>query len=123
MKIRIGDILLSVVIAAAALILILDFGQEEADSLSAVVLRDGEEIARVSLDELEEPTEIRIDELGIIITAEKDRIRFTESSCLDQTCVHTGWLTRTGDTAVCLPNRVIVKLVGNNLSDIDIIAE
>lgn len=123
MKIRLGDILLALAVAAAAFILIFGIDQQAADSASAVVLRDGEEIARVSLDELEEQTEIHIDELGIIITAEKDRIRFTESSCLDQTCVHTGWLTRAGDTAVCLPNRVIVKLVGNEPTDIDIIAE
>lgn len=33
------------------------------------------------------------------------------ADCLDQVCVRTGTLTRVGQTAVCLPHRVMVKLV------------
>lgn len=40
------------------------------------------------------------------------RVRVTAGDCYDQVCVRTGWLTRAGQSAVCLPNRLIVKLTG-----------
>lgn len=45
------------------------------------------------------------------------RVRIAEASCHDQVCVRTGWLTRAGQAAVCLPNRVVVKLVGQSDED------
>lgn len=39
-------------------------------------------------------------------------VRFASSDCPDQVCVRTGTLTRAGQIAVCLPNRVVVRLVG-----------
>ena len=32
------------------------------------------------------------------------------SDCPDQICVNTGWLSESGQTAVCLPNRVTVTI-------------
>lgn len=34
----------------------------------------------------------------------------TEASCPDKICVHTGWISETGQTIVCLPNRVSVTI-------------
>ena len=36
--------------------------------------------------------------------------RVLHSNCPDQICVNTGWLTESGQTAVCMPNRVTVTL-------------
>jgi hypothetical protein len=46
------------------------------------------------------------------ILVEKGRIRFEEANCPDLVCVRTGWLSRQGDIAVCLPNRTIIKIEG-----------
>ncbi len=40
------------------------------------------------------------------------RVRFTQSPCRNQYCVHQGWLHHAGEVAVCLPNRVSVELLG-----------
>ena len=56
-----------------------------------------------------------------VIQIEEDCVYFAESDCPDQVCVRSGKLTRAGQIAVCLPNRVIVRLVGAQ-SDIDAIA-
>ena len=48
-------------------------------------------------------------------------VRFSESTCPDQVCVRTGTLTRAGQTAVCLPNRVIVRLRGGE-PEVDAVA-
>ena len=40
------------------------------------------------------------------------RIRFTDSPCVGRYCVHAGWLSRSGHAAACLPNGVIVEVIG-----------
>ncbi|NTV90004.1 MAG: NusG domain II-containing protein, partial [Clostridiales bacterium] len=44
------------------------------------------------------------------------------STCRDRICVGTGWLTKPGQSAVCLPNRVVVKIIGSN-QEYDIISQ
>lgn len=39
-------------------------------------------------------------------------IRFIDSPCPGRYCVHTGWLTSTGQVAACLPNGVVVEVLG-----------
>ncbi|HEU4709661.1 MAG TPA: NusG domain II-containing protein [Methylophilaceae bacterium] len=41
------------------------------------------------------------------------RVRFVESPCHNQYCVHQGWLKTAGQVAVCLPNQVSVELLGS----------
>jgi hypothetical protein len=39
-------------------------------------------------------------------------IRMVEADCLSKMCVHSGTKSFGGDTIICLPNRVVVKIVG-----------
>lgn len=36
----------------------------------------------------------------------KGRARFVSSPCSQKQCVHSGWLSRNGDFAACLPNHI-----------------
>lgn len=40
------------------------------------------------------------------------KARFSKSPCNNQYCVHQGWLSRTGQAAICLPNQISLELVG-----------
>ncbi|MFN4217231.1 MAG: NusG domain II-containing protein [Brevinematales bacterium] len=40
------------------------------------------------------------------------RVRMLESTCRDQICVKKGWISRTGDAIICMPNHVVVEIVG-----------
>lgn len=48
------------------------------------------------------------------------RVRVIESACPDKICVGTGWLRSSAGAIVCLPNRVVVKIVDYEDSDIDL---
>lgn len=48
------------------------------------------------------------------------RVRVIESACPDKVCVNTGWSNSPAKPIACLPNRVIVKIVGGGDSDIDL---
>ncbi len=49
-----------------------------------------------------------------IIEISNSRVRFVSSPCIAQLCVHSGWLTDTGEFAACLPNRISLTLVGQD---------
>jgi len=80
----------------------------------ATIKHDNKTIRRINLDTLKEPENINITgDYNIVISVEKGRIRFLASDCPDKTCVKTGWLDELADTAVCLPNRTIIIIEGN----------
>lgn len=46
------------------------------------------------------------------ITIMNGKARFSQSPCHNQYCVHQGWLSRSGQAAVCLPNQISLALIG-----------
>jgi len=44
----------------------------------------------------------------------ENKIRFIESDCPDKVCIHTGFIGTIGQTAVCLPNNVSIKIIPIN---------
>ena len=45
------------------------------------------------------------------------KVRFKESPCHNQYCVHQGWLSGAGQAAACLPNRISIELLGDKRFD------
>lgn len=43
----------------------------------------------------------------------EDRVWVVDSACPDKICVNTGWTNSPGRPIACLPNRVIIKIVGD----------
>lgn len=47
-----------------------------------------------------------------IIVIDQGKVRFKQSPCTNQYCVHQGWLRQSGQVAVCLPNQISIELFG-----------
>lgn len=47
-----------------------------------------------------------------VIDIQQGKVRFKQSPCNSQYCVHQGWLQRAGQTAICIPNQVSIELIG-----------
>ncbi len=45
-----------------------------------------------------------------IIEIKNKKIRFLSSPCIKKYCIHSGWLSKTGSTAVCMPNGIIISI-------------
>lgn len=43
---------------------------------------------------------------------EEGQAWITEASCPDKVCVHMGKISQPGQTIVCLPNQVVIEVVG-----------
>lgn len=63
---------------------------------------------------LDTPAEFNIDGLKGIsrLQIADGQIRFVDSPCQGRYCIHTGWLSATGQVAACLPNGVVVEILG-----------
>lgn len=82
---------------------------------TAVIEQNGAELYRVALSSLNEPEQLEIN--GVVIEISRAGARFVTSPCPDQLCVHAGLLTRAGESAVCLPQRVSLRLTGDAGTD------
>ena len=49
-----------------------------------------------------------------IIEIHDGRVRFVSSPCRGKQCVHSGWLSHSGEVAACLPNGIMVSVIGRN---------
>lgn len=73
------------------------------------VVLDGAEVRTVQLDRNQTFT---IPERPNVVFAVKDgAIAFQSSDCPDKVCVHTGFIKAAGQSAACLPNGIILKIV------------
>jgi hypothetical protein len=81
---------------------------------SKLRVRQGDHVfATMSLDQvrtLEIPGPLGLSRIAI----DHGRVRFSQSPCSNQYCVHQGWLSKTGQVAVCLPNQISIELLGSD---------
>lgn len=47
----------------------------------------------------------------VTIEVTGNKIHFVDSTCRDKICIHAGFLSRPGEMAACLPNKVAIKIV------------
>lgn len=89
-------------------------------ALTAVIEQNGEVVRRVTLTSITQPETLVLEgEISVTVLLEPGQVSIIHSDCPDQICVHTGVLTRPGQSAVCLPARVAVRIVGESSSGID----
>ena len=103
--------LLVVALAAACALAVWGRGQE-GGALTAVVTADGAEVARLPLDGAEGEYTYSGNGYTLRVSLTAEGVRVEEADCPTQDCVHTGTITRAGQSIVCLPARVIIRLEG-----------
>lgn len=115
-----GDFLLIAVMIFLSLAFLIPktLSEPEDAKLTAVVMVDGEAVKRISFSEMNNELTYRVPcEKEVWLTVSPDAVWFSESDCPDHTCIRTGKLKRAGDTAACIPNRVIVVIEGAKNTD------
>lgn len=77
---------------------------------------DGKIYASYNLQNLNEKKEVEIKtKFGTnVLEIDKDGARMLDASCPDKRDIKDGKITKAGQTLICIPNRVMVKLSGNN---------
>lgn len=115
-------------VVAAVVLLALALGARpflqarQSSALTVLVSIDGTEVERTALDSYCAAGTHTYESRGYTLTvqAADGRVCVAESDCPNQDCVHTGAISRAGQSIVCLPGRVAVTLVGT-ADDYDLI--
>lgn len=88
----------------------------------AYVTEGGELKEQISLNEVTEPRKIDLGgKYNVTLLVEPGSISFLSSDCHDKICIHSGKLSKNGDTAACLPAGVVVT-VKNGEKEFDAIS-
>ncbi len=96
--------------------------QTEDNGLIAIIKIDGKEVDRFELNENTkhyEKTYYPGKDKYNIVEMEGTRIRVKEDNSPDQIAVRTGWISRAGQTSICLPHKLVVELVSKAPSEED----
>ena len=113
-------VVLAVLLLALLLAVRPYFAAKAAGELTVEVTVDGETVERCALSAYTGGT---YESRGYTLTvaAENGAVRVSESDCPNQDCVHSGAISRAGQSVVCLPARIAVTLEGA-AADYDLIA-
>lgn len=91
------------------------------ENAEAVVLIDGKEYGRFSLDkDREERIELSDGSYNILVIKD-GKADMTEASCPDKICVNHRDISKRGESITCLPNKVIIEIRNGESSDLDAI--
>lgn len=111
-KLLYGGLLVCVLALAAVCAAV--YGINRGEGAVAEIYKDGELIETVDLQNVEKPYEFEVrdgDNVNVI-RVEKGRIRVASASCPDKICVNRGYISDGVMPIVCLPNKLIIKVVG-----------
>ena len=112
-----ADVLLICALLAVALSVFLITELSRGEGAEVVVSIDGEEVARYPLDE---DGEYSLNGGTNIMVVSEGEAYIREASCPDGLCVGQGRISRAGQTVVCLPNRLMLEIVGAEDPDVEL---
>ncbi len=103
-------LLIAGILAAVAVFAILFFATRREGSFVAVI-QQGREIARYSLAE-EQEIPIQTDgTVTHLLVIREGTAEIQQADCPDQICVHHRPVSKVGETVVCLPRELVIKIV------------
>ncbi len=123
MKIKKGDIVISISLLLLSLIMAFAISQMNTDKTGRIlrVEKDGELLYELPLDE---DREIVLKDAGHYnkIIIKEGEAYMDEADCRDKVCLHMPPISKAGETIICLPNKVFLEVVdlnSNTNDDID----
>lgn len=101
------------------IVLVLMLVGQAAGALLLAARGSGEPVARVVRDSrvvavlrLDQDRKLQVGGTGVEVEVKGGKVRVAESDCPRRVCVRTGWISRPGQTIVCVPNRLLVEVAG-----------
>lgn len=92
---------------------------DETNDRYAVIRINGQEVDRFNLDETTdfEKTYYPAENQYNIIQVKDGSIRVREDNSPDQIAVKTSWISKNGETSICLPHRLVIEIQQKNAED------
>lgn len=112
-----ADIVLICIFLVLALSVFLIVELTRREGAYVIVSVDGGEVCRYSLSE---DGEFLLNGGTNTLVISGGEAYISEADCPDGLCVSQGRISRTGQTVVCLPNRVMLRIVGADDADVEL---
>ncbi|MCD7843297.1 MAG: NusG domain II-containing protein [Clostridiales bacterium] len=92
--------------------------------LTVTIRQDNEVVATLPLDE-DATYAVQGEDGGTtnLVVIEDSTVYMEEADCPDQLCVKQGKIRYAGDSLICLPNRVVVEISGEDDQALDAVAK
>ena len=123
-----GDWLLYAVIGCLSVLLFVLPGLGRTGAIRAVLTQEGKVLLTLTAEQLQAGGSVELEAGGYHyrIVYENGRIRFAKADCPDRVCVRTGWISRSGQIAACVPGQLILRIEGDGSQtmgpdDVDVI--
>lgn len=123
--VKIGDVIIIGILIISSFVPLFLFSLEKKNETTgdaikyAIVRIDGEEVDRFDLDKVNHklvnyhPAKGRYN----IVEIAGGRIRVKEDNSPDQIAVRTGWISKPGQTSICLPHKLVISIEKKGTSD------
>lgn len=114
-----GDYLIYIIITISAVALFIQgpaFLRPVIGGMAQVSI-DGQTVRTIDAGELAKSGQFKLTANGYHYTVEYNggKVRISQADCPDQVCVQTGWVSRLGQVAACVPGHLILSV--NNASN------
>lgn len=125
-----GDIIIIVFLSLLSLVPFLIFSytlaeKTQENSINVAVISVGNlEIQRVTLTDNMGMDILNIPEIDCspdAVEVNNDQIRIKGSTCPQQICVNRGYISKPGETIICLPHKMIIEIESTNGEEEDLI--
>ncbi|MCD8384007.1 MAG: NusG domain II-containing protein [Clostridiales bacterium] len=95
----------------------------QSDDLTVTIRQNSQVLATLPLDEDTTYAVQGEDGVANLVVIEDGSVYIEEASCPDKLCVKQGKIRYAGDSLICLPNRVVVEITGQDDLGLDAVAK
>ena len=103
-------LVVAAVVALGILVSVFVYGPGTSQPLTCVVTVDGQVADRAPLADFEGIHTYTGSGHTLTLSVDDGQVQILDSDCPGQDCVHSGPITRAGQSIVCLPARIVVHL-------------
>lgn len=110
-KITLGDLILIALVIGLAVAVLLSLGSSVTQAATAEIQVDGTVVQTLDLSQ---SGTVVLDQLPYPLTLEiaNNAISVSHANCPGEDCKSTGWISGEGQQIICLPNHLVISLVG-----------
>lgn len=119
-----GEVIILVLILCICFIAIYFMNSNKSEGITAQISYKGEIVKVIELN-ISKDMIFKLEEnQNVSFEISSGKIRFVDTVCPDKLCENFGYLNKSNQTSICLPNMVSLKILGKNEGgdDVDIIA-
>ena len=115
-----NDFISASVAIIVALVFLFISTKNRVDGNSIIVFVDNLYYSSYSLDDNKEIIIPSYDNTGTLkLRIEGKMVRAVESDCKNKICINKGYISKSGDTIVCLPQRIVVQINSDKVNEFD----